>query len=449
VLVRAGDQLAEHALYMVAVEIAAHRQVDLIYADEDHLGPEKELQDSHFKTDWNPELLRAWNYIGPFAAIRRSVFAAVGGTDIGGSQDLYLRVADGSVPERIRHIPHILCHRQGAVEESMAQTDRWAVQEHLRRAMISAQLLDGKDGRGHRVLYDLPKHEPKVTLIVPTKDRVDLLRVCVDGVRDRNDYANWKLIIVDNGSVEEITRDYLRELEKDPRISVLRDDGPFNFSALNNRAVEHADSEIIGLLNNDIEPIGDSWLSEMVRQVMQPGVGAVGAKLYYPDDTLQHGGVIIGVGGIAGHFDKRLARTSRGYFDRAVVAQDMSAVTAACMLVRREVFEAVGGLDADGLAIAFNDVDLCLKIREAGHRIVWTPYAELYHHESISRGDDTTGERADHFKAEQAVFEARWRHVIAHDPYYNPNLTLERERPELAIPPRVELPWEDFYELPE
>ncbi|MDE0810955.1 MAG: glycosyltransferase family 2 protein, partial [Alphaproteobacteria bacterium] len=203
---------------------------------------------------------------------------------------------------------------------------------------------------------------------------------------------------------------------------------------------------IIGLINNDIQPISKDWLSEMVRQVIQPGVGAVGAKLYYPNDTLQHGGVIVGLGGVAGHFDKRLPREKRGYFGRAVMVQNFSAVTAACMLLPRPVFEEVDGLDEVHLAVAFNDVDLCLKIRQAGYRLVWTPYAELYHHESVSRGLDSAPEKIDRFAAEIRTMQERWHTKFEADPFYNPNLTLDYERPIISDPPRTTRPWEEYFD---
>jgi GT2 family glycosyltransferase len=228
----------------------------------------------------------------------------------------------------------------GDQEKSYAlDAARKAIAEHLERRGIMATVAAGRDEYSHRVLYALPKALPKVSLIVPTRDHVDILKMLVDGVRETNDYPHWDMTIVDNGSVEAETADYLAKITRDERIKVLRDDGPFNFSRLNNRAARATDGEIIGLINNDIEPISKDWLSEMVRQVTQAGVGAVGAKLYYPNDTLQHGGVIVGLGGVAGHFEKHLPRDERGYFGRAMLVQNFSAVTAACMLVPRAVFE--------------------------------------------------------------------------------------------------------------
>jgi GT2 family glycosyltransferase len=459
VLVDHDDELTPHALYMLAAELNRHPDADIIYSDEDKIDQDGQVYQPYFKPDFSPDMFLSQNYINHLGAYRRSLVEEVGRFRKGfeGSQDydLALRVIQRSSPERIRHIPFVLYHWR-SIEGSVASGDqekpyaldaaRKAITEHLERQGSKATVVAGRDDYSHRVLYALPQVPPKVSLIVPTRDHVNLLKMVVDGVRETNDYPHWDMTIVDNGSVEAATTDYLGKITQDERIKVLRDDGSFNFSRLNNRAVRATDGQIIGLINNDIEPISEDWLSEMVRQVTQPGVGAVGAKLYYPNDTLQHGGVIVGLGGVAGHFDKRLPRDQRGYFGRAMLVQNFSAVTAACMLVPRAVFEEVQGLDEVNLAVAFNDVDFCLKIRKAGYRLVWTPYAELYHHESVSRGLDTDSEKIDRFAAEISVMQDRWRTQFEADPFYNPNLTLDHERPMIATPPRVIRPWADYYD---
>jgi GT2 family glycosyltransferase len=459
VLVDHDDELTPHALYMLAAELNRHPDADIIYSDEDKIDQDGQVYQPYFKPDFSSDMFLSQNYINHLGAYRRSLVEEVGRFRKGfeGSQDydLALRVIEKSSPERIRHIPFVLYHWR-SIEGSVASGDqekpyaldaaRKAITEHLERQGRKATVVAGRDEYSHRVLYALPQVPPKVSLIVPTRDHVNLLKMVVDGVRETNDYPHWDMTIVDNGSVEAATADYLSEITQDKRIKVLRDDGPFNFSRLNNRAARATDGQIIGLINNDIEPISKDWLSEMVRQVTQPGVGAVGAKLYYPNDTLQHGGIIVGLGGVAGHFDKRLPRDQRGYFGRAMLVQNFSAVTAACMLVPRAVFEEVQGLDEINLAVAFNDVDFCLKIRKAGYRLIWTPYAELYHHESVSRGLDTDSEKIDRFAAEIRVMQDRWRTQFEADPFYNPNLTLDRERPIIADPPRVIRPWVDYYD---
>lgn len=453
------DELTPHALYMVAAELNEHPEADLLYSDEDKIDENGNYYHAYFKTDWAPDMFLGQNLINHLGVYRRSLVEKVGGFRLGfeGSQDydLALRVIEQTTPGKIRHIPHILYHWR-AIEGStaLAEDEKTytgdaairAIQDHLDRSGIKGTVVQGRDVYSQRVIYDLPEELPKVSLIIPTRNRVELLRDAVEGIRSKNDYPNWEIIVVDNGSDEDETLDYFRAIEKDERIRVHRDDGEFNYSRLNNDAARLATGEIIGLINNDIEPINEDWLSEMVRQVIQPGVGAVGAKLYYDNDTLQHGGVIVGLGGVAGHFDKRLDRESRGYFGRAMLVQNFSAVTAACLLVPRAIFEEVGGLDEQKLAVAFNDVDFCLKIRHAGYRIVWTPYAELYHYESVSRGDDEAPEKKARFNREAEVMRERWGTDCEHDPFYNPNLTLDFERPVLSDPPRTARPWNAFYD---
>jgi len=280
-----------------------------------------------------------------------------------------------------------------------------------------------------------------VTIVIPTRDRVDVLRKCVEGLLDRTDYPDFEIVIIDNQSKEPETRAYLDQLTRDLRIRILSYDAPFNFSAINNFAVARATGSLLCLLNNDIEVINHDWLTEMVSHAVRTGIGAVGALLYYPDGRIQHGGVVTGLGGVAAHIPTGLHRGDLGYLGRAALAQNLSAVTAACLVMPKAVFEEVGGFNEKDLAVTFNDVDLCLRIREAGYRIVWTPYAELYHHESASRGSDIDPDNAARSKAETAYMLRRWNHGLDHDPYYNPNLRLDGPAFDLAFPPRVEKPW--------
>ncbi|WNZ57244.1 glycosyltransferase [Microbulbifer sp. MKSA007] len=255
----------------------------------------------------------------------------------------------------------------------------------------------------------------------------------MEAILARTCYPNFELLILDNQSRCEGTLRFLNEMKAtDSRVSVHRWDHPFNYSAINNFGVSLAKGEIIGLINNDIEPISDEWLTEMVGQVRRPEIGCVGAKLYYPNDTIQHGGVILGIGGVAGHSHKYFSRHEYGYFSRLHLVQNLSAVTAACLLIRKLVFEEVAGLDAENLAVAFNDVDLCLKVREAGYRNLWTPYAELYHHESVSRGADNTFSKRQRAQREAEYMRTRWGDLLDTDPAYNPNLTLAHEDFSLA-----------------
>jgi GT2 family glycosyltransferase len=280
-----------------------------------------------------------------------------------------------------------------------------------------------------------------VTLIIPTRNRFDLLRRCVESVYRKTTYPNFELIIVDNQSDETATLNYLATLERERGVKILRYDAPFNFSAINNLAVRHARGEIIGLINNDLEVITPDWLNEMVSHAIRSEVGVVGAMLYYPDNTIQHAGTILGWGGVAGHAYKKRPRGYPGQASRAMLCQNLSAVTAACLVVRRQVFDEVGGLDESSLAVGFNDVDLCLRIMEKGYRNLWTPYAEMYHHESASRGYENTPERKSRFEKECEYMKQRWGKLLLNDPAYNPNLALDKATFSLAIPPRVTKPW--------
>jgi len=292
---------------------------------------------------------------------------------------------------------------------------------------------------GYRTRYALPSSPPLVSLIIPTRNALPLVRQCIESIVLETDYPNYEILLVDNGSDDPEALAYFAALNAQQGITVIRDERAFNYSALNNAAVGMAQGELVALLNNDIEVISPGWLAEMVSIALQPGVGAVGAKLLYPDTTVQHGGVILGVGGIAGHAHKHLARSDPGHGGRAQLAQSFSAVTAACLVVRKALYEQVGGLDEEHLTVAFNDIDFCLRLREAGYRNVWTPEAELFHHESATRGSDFSGPALQRFLGEEQFMRRRWGALLAADPAYNPNLTLAAEDFSYAWPPRT--PW--------
>jgi GT2 family glycosyltransferase len=268
-----------------------------------------------------------------------------------------------------------------------------------------------------------PEDAPLVTIIVPTRDRAELLRVCITSLLSRTRYPDIEIVIVDNGSQHPATFDLFRELSRDPRVRILPAPGPFNYSALNNRAAREARGTLLALLNNDIEVLAEDWLTEMVGYAVEPDVGCVGAKLYYPDRTLQHGGIVTGLVGGAGHSDKHAPPDARGYLDRLVTAREVSAVTGACLVVRRELYDEIGGLDEEAFSIAFNDVDFCLRVAAAGYRNVWTPFAEMIHHESVSRGHDLMDRgKARRFAAELAALQVRWGPRLLSDPYHSPHL---------------------------
>jgi len=276
---------------------------------------------------------------------------------------------------------------------------------------------------GHtRVVYEVPDPKPLVSVIIPTRDRTDLLRLAVAAVAERCDYRSTEIVVMDNGSAEPESQRCFEEL-RGRGVQVLRDDRPFNYSALNNAGAKASRGELLLFLNNDIEPLDDGWLAEMVAQVSRPEVGAVGPKLLYPDGTIQHAGVILGLGGLAAHSHHGSPGTSAGYFGRAGLASEFSAVTGACLLTKRAVFEAVGGFDEE-LPVAYNDIDLCLRIRERGLKVIYTPFARLVHNESATRGSDADGARRRRLEADKARMRSRWGERLERDPFYSPNLTL-------------------------
>jgi glycosyltransferase involved in cell wall biosynthesis len=451
------DLLPEHALVLISQAINDNRDAGLIYSDEDKIDDQGNRTSPYFKCDLNLELLRAQNMISHLGVYRRDLVESVGGFRIGfeGSQDydLALRVIDLIMPDQVVHVPHVLYHwRIHAASTAMdagAKTYAQdaglkALNEHLQRCAVvgSVELTPFFQ---YRIRYATPPGQPLVSLIIPTRNGLHQIRQCVSSILRKTTYSNFEILIVDNGSDDLHILQYFSEIIKDSRIRVIRDDSPFNYSALNNRAVALARGEFVGLLNNDIEVITPGWLEEMLSLAALPGNGAVGARLWYPDDTLQHGGVVLGLGGVAGHVHKRLPRGHWGYFGRGSLTHGVSCVTAACLLIRKSIYLAVGGLNDSDLRVAFNDIDFCLKVRAAGYQNIWTPFAELYHHESATRGKDDTSEKQQRFAGEVAYMQSSWGEHLLMDPAYNPNLTLEYEDFSLAWPPRVEICWGDGF----
>lgn len=435
------DVLPEQALAEIALAINRHPEAQLIYSDEDKIDEKGQRFDPHFKPDFSIDLLRSMNFINHLSVHRAENIRALSGWREGfeGSQDydLMLRVVERIPPDTIHHVPKVLYHWrtvQGSTakagsEKSYAFTNGLkALQEHLRRCQLSTYAEPLPDVPYFRVRYQVPDPAPLVSLIVPTHDAVDLLQTSIGSILQKTTYPNYEILIVDNGSEKPQTFRFFDGLSREhPNIRVLRYEKEFNFSAINNFAVRQARGSLIGLMNNDIEVITPDWLDEMVSHAVRPEIGCVGAKLYYPNGSVQHAGVILGIGGVAGHAHKYSPRAAPGYFSRLKVQQNLSAVTAACLLVRREIYRKVGGLEEDSLAVAFNDVDFCLKVRAAGYLNVFTPFAELYHHESISRGREDTPEKIERFNREVLYMRARWGSVLDADPFYSPNLTLQRE----------------------
>ncbi len=432
------DQLADFALYFVAQEIILNPHAEIVYSDEDKLNNEEVRFDHYFKPDFNPDLMRSHNMICHFGVYKRSLVEKVGGMREGfeGAQDydLALRCLREIDPRKqVRHIPWILYHWR-AIPESTAsggEAKSYAMDAALRAVkddleirglkadVTESEYIDGMI----RVRYQLPDSRPLVSIIIPTRNGEKLLRQCIESIRDRSNYKNIEFIIVDNQSDDQATLAYLTELDSQDATKVLRYDHPFNFSAINNFAVEHASGELLCFMNDDIEVISPDWLGEMVSHGVRPEIGAIGARLWYPDDRLQHGGVVLGLGGVAGHAMKYSSKDNKGYMGRSVLIQNYTAVTAACLLLRRDVFDAVDGFDSEHLAVAFNDVDLCIRIYQAGYYNLWTPYAELYHHESASRGAEDTPEKQKRFSGEAEYMLEKYGPLLQRDPAYNPNLT--------------------------
>ncbi len=444
------DLLHPLALHYVAEAIIAHPDVQLVYTDEDKLDLRGQRCDPYFKCEFNYELLLAQNMVCHFACFGAQRLRELGGFRLGfeGAQDydLVLRFCEALPASRIVHVPRVLYHwRMGSGSTAMSADEkpyariagRKAVEDHLLRTGQDATVEAAPEEPGmNRVRFRPPTPAPQVGIVIPTRDRADLVEMCVGSILSRSSYRNYSIVIVDNASREPASLKLFERLRASG-VTILHDESAFNFSALNNRAVRSLSSDFVCLLNNDIEVMTPDWLEEMVGMAARPGIGAVGARLWYPDRRLQHAGAIIGIGGVAGHSHKYLPKGERGYFSRAVLHQEVSAVTAACLVIRRSTYEQVGGLD-ESLSVAFNDIDFCLRVRAAGYRNVWTPYAEMIHYESASRGHETTPEKQARFQNEVLLMMERWGDVLRKDPAYSPNLTLEHEDFSMAWPPRVE-----------
>lgn len=456
VLLDHDDELPAHALYLIANEILEHPEVDLIYSDEDKIDADGNRTDPYFKSDWNYDLLTSQNCISHIGAYRTSVIHEIDGFRVGmeGSQDwdLALRVIEKT--QNVRRIPHILYHwrmiegstSQGGDEKPYAQVAGLkAVEDHLERIGEKLGRISITKENTHFLERLVPDPAPSITLIIPTRNRVELLRQCVESISEITDYPNYRFLIVDNESDDPETLEYFQQLPDNAE--VLRIEGPFNFSKLNNEAVAKCDSDLIGLINNDIEANHAEWLSSMVAQAIRPDIGAVGAKLHFREGLLQHAGIFLGFQDAAGHFFHGLPWSFYGHANRANMVQNLSAVTAACLVVERKKYLEVGGLDEEAFAVAYNDVDFCLKLNKAGYRTLYTPFARLFHHESASRGEsEKTAERKEAAKEEIRALNKKWGELIRNDPAYNPNLTLESEECGLAFPPRRPEPWKKFIE---
>ncbi|MBB5539645.1 glycosyltransferase [Rhizobium giardinii] len=436
VTVVAGLRLAPSALFMFAERIVTNPGAELIYGDEDHISGEMRCLPL-FKPNWDPDFQASSDYIGSFVAIRHDRLRASLDSCSTSSPDWFELIARSAFQldaQRIQHVASILSHRPlshrgpsaAGQAQSLRQQRREIIGDVLRQAGSEVALAEGAFGL-NRLMWPEPSEWPHVTLVIPTRDHATLLRKCIQSVLAMTSYPSFDIIVVDNESVETATHRYFEELKGLSNVAVLSVPGPFNFSKLNNVAIRAARGDIVGLINNDVLAIHKTWLKEMVLQAIRPEIGAVGAKLLYKSGHVQHAGIACGIGLVAGHPHKFRDRDDPGEMHRLVTPHGVSAVTAACLVVDKRKYLDVGGLDEDHLAVAFNDVDFCIKLTAAGYRNLFTPYAELFHLESITRGLDTTPEKQKRYRAEAQIVLNRWPEIIKNDPYYNINLTRERE----------------------
>lgn len=438
-----GDRLAPAALAELAQWMRTRPDADLIYSDEDRITPDGRIRHGHFfKPDWSPDLLRSCNYIHRLAVLRGRLLTPAEILACRGDYDAYLRTAECAGV--VTHLPKVLCHvvsdaipGQGkpAWQSATAGEGAAALREHLQRIGVAAEVRPGL--LPGSLQYVLPTDPAlSVSIIIPNRDQPAVLERCVRSILERTSYPNFEILLVENGSIEAETFSVYERLQAlDGRIRRMDWGEVFNYARINNQAARRARGEMLLFLNNDTEVIRPDWIERMLDHARREPVGAVGAKLLYPDGAVQHAGVIIGIRGIAAHSHKRLERTAPGYNGRAGLVQNFSAVTAACMLVRREVFEQIGGFD-EAYAVAYNDVDLCLRLRAAGYWIVWTPFAELFHHEQLTRGHDTAPAERERAIAETERMRRLWPSYFEEgDPFYSPHLTLDDEDFSLRLRP--------------
>jgi GT2 family glycosyltransferase len=448
----ANLELREHALFWLAYEIKNNKNALVIYSDHDQKDVQGKRSNHWFKPDWSPEYFMAISYLDGFVAFKMSpgLVNAISHQQLPLSlYELVLKTFEYAQPfdndafKRYVHIPAILFHYLEPVKKTLILNHKSSLITLLQEFQINADITQEEGFL--KVLYEL-NQAPKVSIVVPTKDRLDVLKPCLQSVLHKTTYCNFEVLLVNNQSGEAETYQFFDELEAYSNVKVLDYNEPFNYSAINNFAVKNAAGDIICLLNNDTEVIDANWLDTMVAQLEQPNVGVVGAKLLFANGSVQHVGDAVGPGGCADHFLSELSGEKPGYGGVAVVAHEVSAVTAACLLTTKAIFNEVKGLDEQNLPVAFNDVDFCLRVRDAGYRIVMTPYARLYHYESISRGKDISPEKAARAEREIKYIQQRWAKVLRNDPFYNPNLNYDRPDFKLNRRPRTDFPWKKSFE---
>ncbi len=432
------DEILENALFEIvrAINIT---NADIIYSDEHMINMQSGDQALHFKPDFSPDLLLSHNYITHFLSVRKELFDNTGGFSSGydGAQDydLVLRLTEKT--DKIFHIPLPL-YTWRIISTSVGENSKTkphavdagkrAVEAAIERRNIKAQVVK-TDWRGFYTVQRELHGNPLISIIISFRDKSEYLRKCIESVLKKSLYQNFEIIGINNGSVEKKTFQFMKQIEKDnSRVIFYDHDIPFNYSGLNNFGVSRANGEHVVLMNNDIEIINGNWIETMLEHSQRKEVGAVGGLLYYPNDKVQHAGLIVGIAGFAGHSHKGHVRGTDGYQNRLNCVQNISAVTGALMMVKNDIYVEEGGLDEEHFSIALNDVDFCLRLRERGYLNIFTPHCEAYHHESASRGYETTPEKEARFNKERAIFQEKWKDILSKgDPFYNPNLTLNRE----------------------
>ncbi|MCB7342923.1 glycosyltransferase family 2 protein [Blautia obeum] len=429
------DTLEPDALYEI-VKAINDTGADVLYTDEDKVSMDgRHYFDPNFKPDFNLFRLRENNYICHIFVVKKSLTDETGllRSEFDGAQDFDFILRCCEKAQKITHIPKVLYHWRCHMDSTAAdpsskayayEAGRKAVREHYQRLGIDAKV-EMTERPGWYRSHVKVQGNPLISVIIPNKDHTDDLELCLFSMTRKSTYRNYEILIVENNSEKEETFEYYRKLpDRYPKARVLTWEKEFNYSAINNFAAKEAKGEYLLFLNNDVEILTPDWMEEMLQNCQQENVAAVGAKLYYPDDTIQHAGVVLGLGGIAGHIMCRASKEDPGYFGRMISVQEISAVTAACMMVKKSDFDAVGGLD-ETFQVAFNDIDLCMKFRAAGKKIIFTPYAELYHYESKSRGLEDTPEKQFRFDKEVKRFQEKWAQQLEmEDPYYSPNLSV-------------------------
>ena len=458
------DVLAKYALYEMVYAINKYPEAEFLYSDEDKVDEHGNRYDAYFKTDFAPDSLRSQNYICHFSVFRKDLMDKLEGfrPDYDGAQDydIFLRMSEIAEHKNIIHIPKILYHWRVHSESTAKlnsnaknyafEAGKKAIGDHLKRIGLEGEVTEGCIDGIYRVDYKV-KGNPKVSILIPNKDGEDILKVCIDSILEKTTYDNYEIIVIENNSTSTEIYDYYKEIIKNKKIRVVNyNTGKeikkasecsleftnsnrievkpgFNYSAIINFGARNAKGEYSIQLNNDTELITPNWLEIMIGYIQREDVGAVGVKLYFPDETIQHAGITVGIGGIAGNRFKSIPKDGHGYFAKESMVENLSAVTGACLMTKTKVYEEVDWMD-ETLAVAFNDVDFCLKIREKGYLVVFNPYVEFWHYESKSRGQEDSPEKIKRFQGEISRFEEKWGDILnSGDPYYNINLSLDTE----------------------